>query len=71
MAEPRPFLTATWRYLAMLNYEVPPTLLRPLVSVGTELDTWGGASLWRPWNNLRELRPDPSMQPTGSVIARS
>ena len=40
MAEPRPFLTATWRYLAMLNYEVPPALLDPLVPVGTELDAW-------------------------------
>jgi uncharacterized protein YqjF (DUF2071 family) len=39
------FLTASWRYLAMLNYEVPPTLLRPLVPRGTELDTWQGATL--------------------------
>jgi hypothetical protein len=29
--DPRPFLTASWRYLAMLNFEVPPALLRPLV----------------------------------------
>ena len=29
---PRPFLTARWRYLAMLNYEVPPEVLEPLVS---------------------------------------
>ncbi len=29
----------------MLNYEVPPALLRPLVPPGTELDTWNGASL--------------------------
>jgi uncharacterized protein YqjF (DUF2071 family) len=29
----------------MLNYEVPPTLLRPLVPVGTELDTWQGATV--------------------------
>jgi hypothetical protein len=42
---PRPFLTASWRYLAMLNYEVPPALLRPLVPRGTELDTWQGAAL--------------------------
>ncbi|MGH3119061.1 MAG: YqjF family protein, partial [Gaiellales bacterium] len=41
----RPFLTASWRYLAMLNYEVPPALLRPLVPLGTELDTWDGATL--------------------------
>ena len=43
--EPRPFLTASWRYLAMLNYEVPAALLRPLVPRGTELDTWEGAAL--------------------------
>ena len=41
----RAFLTASWRYLAMLNYEVPPALLRPLVPSGTELDTWQGLTL--------------------------
>ena len=45
LPEPRPFLTASWRYLALLNYEVPPALLRPLVPAGTELDMWGGATL--------------------------
>jgi len=39
---PRPFLTARWRYLAMLNYEVPPEVLAPLVPRGTELDSWQG-----------------------------
>ena len=29
----------------MLNYEVPPSLLRPLVPFGTELDTWEGATI--------------------------
>jgi uncharacterized protein YqjF (DUF2071 family) len=42
---PRPFLTAAWRYLAMLNYEVDPALLRPLVPAGTELDAWEGLTL--------------------------
>ena len=36
------FLTAEWRHLAMLNYEVDPDLLRPLVPAGTELDAWSG-----------------------------
>jgi len=36
------FLTAEWRDLAMLNYEVEPSLLRPFVPVGTELDSWNG-----------------------------
>jgi uncharacterized protein len=36
------FLTAEWRSLAMLNYEVDPRLLRPLVPGGTELDQWSG-----------------------------
>jgi uncharacterized protein YqjF (DUF2071 family) len=34
----KPFLTANWRYLAMLNYVVDPKVLEPLVPVGTELD---------------------------------
>jgi uncharacterized protein len=36
------FLTAEWRYLAMLNYVVPPQLLEPFVPRGTELDLWNG-----------------------------
>ena len=36
------FLSAEWRYLAMVNYEVDPEVLRPLVPRGTELDAWGG-----------------------------
>ena len=38
----RRFLTAQWRYLAMLNYRVAPELLRPFVPAGTALDTWRG-----------------------------
>ena len=34
----KPFLTANWRYLAMLNFAVDPKILQPLVPVGTELD---------------------------------
>ena len=45
IAHPRPFLTASWRYLAMLNYEVPAALVRPLVPVGTQLDGWNGITL--------------------------
>lgn len=41
----RPFLTASWRYLAILNYEIPSDLLRPLVPEGTELDEFEGATL--------------------------
>ncbi|HZL12552.1 MAG TPA: DUF2071 domain-containing protein [Verrucomicrobiae bacterium] len=36
------FLTAEWRYLAMLNYEVNPTAFAPFVPAGTELDFWNG-----------------------------
>jgi uncharacterized protein len=35
------FLTAEWRYLAMLNYEIEPAVLAPLVPQGTELDLFG------------------------------
>src|SRR5580658_210921 len=37
------FLTAEWRYLAMLNYEVDASLLRPFVPAGTELDRSNGS----------------------------
>jgi uncharacterized protein len=37
-----PFLTAEWRHLAMLNYEVDPAVLTPYVPAGTELDDWNG-----------------------------
>jgi len=33
----QPFLTANWRYLAMLNYVVDPGLVEPLVPIGTEI----------------------------------
>ena len=36
------FLTAQWRQLAMLNYEVDPSTLVDLVPRGTELDLWQG-----------------------------
>ena len=36
------FLTAEWRWLAMLNYEVDPHILAPYVPAGTELDFWNG-----------------------------
>ena len=36
----RRFLTAEWRYLAMLNYEVEPRVLKPLLPAHTELDVW-------------------------------
>ena len=36
------FLTAEWRYLAMLNFEVDRSVLEPLTPQGTELDTTAG-----------------------------
>ncbi|HEV8582475.1 MAG TPA: DUF2071 domain-containing protein [Thermoanaerobaculia bacterium] len=41
-ADSRPFLTARWEHLAMLNYAVPKETLQPLVPPGTELDSWNG-----------------------------
>lgn len=38
----RPFLTAEWRHLALLNYRVDPAVLAPFVPKGTELDAWQG-----------------------------
>jgi uncharacterized protein len=36
------FLTAEWRWLAMLNYEIAPEILAPLIPADTELDSWNG-----------------------------
>src|SRR5947207_15642078 len=40
-----PFLTAQWRHLVMLNYEVDADVLTPLVPAGTTLDLWQGRAL--------------------------
>jgi uncharacterized protein len=39
------FLTAEWKHIVMLNYEIEPRILQPLVPSGTELDTWNGKTL--------------------------
>jgi uncharacterized protein YqjF (DUF2071 family) len=41
----RPFLTARWEHLVLLNYPCPAALLAPLVPAGTELDPWDGRTL--------------------------
>jgi uncharacterized protein YqjF (DUF2071 family) len=38
----RPFLSANWRYLAMLNFFVDPQIVAPLVPPGTEIDFENG-----------------------------
>jgi len=38
----RPFLTANWRYLAILNFVVDPKIIAPLVPPGTEIDFENG-----------------------------
>ncbi len=42
---PRQFLTAEWTHLAMLNYEIAPSVLTPYVPEGTELELWNGRYL--------------------------
>ena len=44
-SRPAPFLTADWLYLVILNYEIDPGVLRPLVPAGTELDFWRDRAL--------------------------
>lgn len=44
MVHMKRFLTAEWRHLLMLNYDVPPQVLAPHVPPGTELDSWRGAT---------------------------
>ena len=41
----RPFLTARWESLVLLNYPCPAALLAPLVPAGTQLDPWAGGTL--------------------------
>jgi uncharacterized protein len=41
----RPFLTARWENLVLINYRCPRELLQPLVPRGTELDPWNGDPL--------------------------
>src|SRR5262249_11463487 len=41
----RVFLTAEWRDLPMLNFEIDPAIVRPLVPFGTELDDWRGRTV--------------------------
>jgi uncharacterized protein YqjF (DUF2071 family) len=41
----RPFLTAQWRHLVLLSYEMDPALLAPLVPAGTSLDAFEGRTL--------------------------
>lgn len=38
----RPLLSAEWRNLVMLNYEIDPEVLSPFIPAGTELDFWHG-----------------------------
>jgi uncharacterized protein YqjF (DUF2071 family) len=38
----KPFLTAEWRNLFLATYAVPPSLLKPRLPPGLELDTRGG-----------------------------
>lgn len=40
-----PFLSATWRNLICVNYEVDPALLEPYLPSGLELDTYQGKAL--------------------------
>jgi uncharacterized protein len=42
---PRPFLTARWEDLVLINYSCPACLLAPLVPRGTELDNWQGETV--------------------------
>ncbi len=39
-SKPSIFLTAEWRHLAMLNYEIDPAVLQPYLPTGATLDAW-------------------------------
>jgi uncharacterized protein YqjF (DUF2071 family) len=40
-----PFLTAAWRHLVLLSYQIDPAILLPLIPQGTALDTWEDQAL--------------------------
>jgi uncharacterized protein len=42
LAAVRPFLTANWRYLAIINFVVDPKIVAPFVPSGTEIDFENG-----------------------------
>jgi uncharacterized protein YqjF (DUF2071 family) len=42
--QPGAFLTAEWKYLAMVNYPIEPSALTSFVPAGTELDSWNGTT---------------------------
>jgi uncharacterized protein YqjF (DUF2071 family) len=44
MSSPRPFLTARWRELLLLNFDVPSDALMPFLPSGTTLDLYDGHS---------------------------
>jgi len=44
-AHERVFLTAEWRHLAMLNYDIDAAVLQPYLPGGTELDLFEGKAL--------------------------
>lgn len=37
-----PFLSAKWKHLVMINYEIDPSVLASLTPAGTEIDFWNG-----------------------------
>ena len=39
------FLSAEWRHLAMLNYEIDPAILKSRLPAGTEIDLFNGKAL--------------------------
>ncbi|MES2775454.1 MAG: DUF2071 domain-containing protein [Bacteroidota bacterium] len=39
------FLSANWEHLVMLNYEVPPEILKPYIPPFTEIDLWNGKAM--------------------------
>jgi uncharacterized protein YqjF (DUF2071 family) len=45
MASKSRFLTAQWKNLIMLNYEVDPDVLKPYLPAATEIDLWQGKAL--------------------------
>ena len=57
------FLTAEWRWLVMLNYEIDPLGLKRFIPAGTELDTWEGKTF------VSMRQPSSAFLADGSEVA--
>ena len=67
----KPFLSAEWRHLVMLNYACPSEVLQPFVPAGTALDTLIAMPRRFTARSLPPACPSHPIQPFGPTAPRS